>query len=48
MPNVCRGPVRVEGDGVLDRQVFISVRVEHGKVDEANVVVDDDGITFSV
>ncbi len=47
MPNVCNGPVRVKGDGVLDGQVFICVRVEHGKVDEPDVLVDDDGMTFS-
>ncbi len=47
MLHVYCGPIRVSGDGVLDRQVFISVRVDHGKVDEANVLVDDDGMTFS-
>ena len=47
MVNVCRGPVRVKGDGVLDGLVFISVWVEHGKVDELNVLVDDPGMTFS-
>ncbi len=47
MLHVCRALVWVKGDGVLDGQVLISVWVEHGKVDEPNVLVDDDGMTFS-
>ena len=47
MGNIFRGPVRVEGDSALDGQVFICVRVDHGKVDEPDVLVDDHGMTFS-